>query len=255
MTLKLWHIVLATGLWLATAHTSQAHSYAWTDPNFNISLNYPDTWQPQGGLPTNALWQGVAPNKVSGSDQGQCTLFAKRDKRFLIYPKSQMAQVVAHESAWQNWEKIMANADDLYFYYNNLGALGRGNARYTLVDYTDNSNPKEQMLKRALVFTTLYGDTQVQLVCSAGRNQFEQFADQFGRVAGSVQFNDVQYTENYTGYYRDFLEQKTYRFKAHEPFVILFLPRKTISRFVNCPKNKDYTSCLSKPKQLQIQTH
>jgi hypothetical protein len=230
-----------------------AHSYTWHDPNFKLHLSYPDTWQQQGGLPANALWQAVAPNIDSPDDNAKCTLMAKRDKRFVIYPKNLMAQVVAHEASWQNWEQIMANADDLYFYYNNLGAIGRGDARYTLVDYTDNSNPREQTLMRALVFTSLYGDQQAQLICQAARPQFEKFADAFGKIASSIQFDDVQYAENYTGYYRDFLEQKTYRFKAHEPLVLLLLPRKTISRVVNCPKNKDYSACLSKPKQPQIQ--
>ncbi len=227
---------------------AQAHYWAWGDADYKYRLSFPDLWKEQGGLPADGRIKVMAP----GNDSAACIVFARTDKRFVIYPREYMVEVVANEIDWDYWEQAVANYNDLYFYYDNFGSLGAGDARYTLVDYIDNTD-KKLMRKRAMVYGTVYGDLHMMVHCSAAIKAFDKYAADFGQIADSIQF-DPKYTPTYRGYYRDFLETKEYNHHWHERFVTLFFPRKELSAVINCPRAKDRTACLSKPKPPQIRT-
>jgi hypothetical protein len=228
--------------------TAHAHYVVWGDSQFGYSLSFPDTWKQQGGLPADGRIKVMAP----GADSATCTVFARTDKRFTIYPREYMVDVVAQEVNWDYWEQAVSNYDDLYFYYDNYGMLGAGDARYTLVDYIDNSGATP-MRKRAMVHATMYGDMQMMVHCSAAIKAFDTYAADFGQIVESIQM-DPKYTPTYRGYYRDFLETKEYNHHWHERIVLFFLPRKGMSAVVNCPRAKDIDGCLFKLKPPPIQT-
>lgn len=240
--------IFALFLLIATASSASAHYYAWNDAEFKYHLAFPDTWKEQGGLPADGRIKVLAP----GGDGASCTIFAKQERRFTIYPRDYMVDVVAQEIQWSYWEQAISNYDDLYFYYDNYGSLGGGDARYTLVDYIDYTTDPG-IRKRAMVHATLYGDLHMMSLCSAPIENYDTYADDFGQIVDSIQM-DPRYTPNERGYYRDFLETKEYNQHWFEPIVMLFYPAKTLSKAANCPRAKDKAACLYKRKPPQIRT-
>jgi hypothetical protein len=256
-------------LFILVAAPASAHYVAWSDPDFKFTMAFSDLWKDQGGLTGDARIKVAAP----GGDGANCIIFAKSDKRFTIYPRDYMLDVVAQEIQWDYWKQALSNSDEQTFYYDNYGALGSGDARYTLVDYIDR-NGAEPVRKRALVAATIYGDLHVMTHCSAPIPKFRNYWQEFGRVTDSVQF-EQRYASTYRGDYRDFLETKEKGIHFHEKIVSLFWPRKAVSAIVNCPRagefvpqydslsqtterwkrfSKDFEECLYKPKPPQIQT-
>jgi hypothetical protein len=231
----------------APAH-AQAHYFAWIDADYGFKVAFPDTWKQQGGLPADARIRLLAP----GPAGAQCTVFTRHDNRFTIYPHDYLVDVVAQQIQWDYWDQAVANYDDLYFYYDNYGALGGSDARYTLVDYIDRTT-EPGIRKRAQVFATIYGNLHMMTLCSAPLKDYDAYAADFGQIVDSINFAP-QYTPNVRGYYRDFLETKEYNYHWYEPIISLFLPRKTMSTYVNCSRTKDFSACSSKPNPLPIQT-
>lgn len=245
-------LILALLALFVTVTPVQAHYYAWTDDAFNFTMSFPDLWKSQGALPENGRIKVMGPALENGQGGANCTVFATQDKRFLIYPRDYMLDVVAQEINWTYWEQAVSNYNDLYFYYDNYGALGKGDARYTLVDYIDRSE-EPGIRKRAWVHASLYGDLHMMVHCSAPIELFDQYANDFGQIVGSIQF-EPQYARAYRGLYRDFLRTKEYNMHWHEPIVMLFFPRKMKAKMLNCPLSEDYDACLYKPKPLPIRT-
>ena len=239
-------LVLAAFLVFVGGSGAKAHYYAWGDADYKFNVAFPDTWKEQGGLPGEARIKLMAP----GNDQAMCTIFAKKDRRFVIYPRNYRIDVVAQEINWNYWEQAVSNYDDLYFYYDNYGGLGAGDARYTLVDYIDRGGTPVR--KRAWVTATLYGDVQMMVHCASTIESFDKYVSDFGQIADSIQF-EPKYTYNERGYYRDFLETKEYNIHWHEPIFMFFWPRKTMSAIINCPLSEDYSACSYKRKPPQIQ--
>lgn len=240
--------IFAFILLFSTVSVANAHYDAWNDAQFRYHMSFPDSWKMQGGLPGDGRIKVLA----SGTDGATCTVFAKQDKRFTIYPRDYMLDVVAQEIQWDYWEQAISNYDDLYFYYDNYGSLGGGDARYTLVDYIDYTT-EPGIRKRALVHATLYGDLHMMTLCSAPIESFDSHLSDFGQIVDSIQF-DPKYTPNPRGYYRDFLETKEYNQHWFEPIVMFFYPLKTMSEVANCPRAEDKSACLYKRKPPQIRT-
>ena len=240
-------LILSVFLAALAANPASAHYYAWQDADYKFTMAFPDLWKEQGGLPGDARIKILAP----GVDQAQCSIYAKKDRRFVIYPRDYLTDVVAQEIQWDFWEQAVANYDDLYFYYDNYGGLGAGDARYTLVDYIDTTT-EPGVRKRAWVTASIYGDMDVMVHCSSTIESFEKHAADFGQVAQSVQFSP-QYTHNIRGYYRDFLETKEYNIHWHEPLFVLLMPSKSLAAAANCPRSENYKACLYKRKPPQTQ--
>jgi hypothetical protein len=238
--------LFALFLLLATVSGAEAHYNAWNDPDFRFDVAFPDTWKEQGGLPANGRIKVLAP----GGDGAYCTVFAKEDRRFTIYPRDYMVDVVAQEIQWDYWEQAIPNYDDLYFYYDNYGSLGAGDARYTMVDYIDRTTDPG-IRKRAMVFATLYGDLHMMTLCSSPIETFDKHVSDFGQIVDSIEF-EPRYTTNPRGYYRDFMETKEYNQHWFEPIVMFFYPLKTMSEVANCPRSEDKAACLFKRKPPQI---
>lgn len=245
--MRLSALLFSAFLVLATVNGAQAHYYAWQDADYKFTMAFPDGWKEQGGLAADDRIKILAP----GNDGAQCSIFAKRDNRFTIYPRDYLTDVVAQEIQWNFWEQAVANYDDLYFYYDNYGGLGASDARYTLVDYIDKTT-EPGVRKRAWVTATIYGDMDVMVHCSSTIESFEKHAADFGQITQSVQFAP-QYTRNIRGYYRDFLETKERNIHWHEPLFVLLMPTKSLAAAANCPRAKDTNACLYKRKPPQTQ--
>ncbi len=240
--------MLFAALLLLLPLSAQAHYVVWGDAEYRFHLSFSDLWKQQGGLPADGRIKVMAP----GNDGATCTVFAREDKRFMIYPRTYMTEVVAQEINWDYWEQAVANYDDLYFYYDNYGGLGSGDARDTLVDYIDTSG-HEPVRKRAMVFAGLYADLHMMVHCSAPIKSFQKYAADFGQVIDSIQF-EPRYAKDYNGYYRDFLKKDLRGQHWFEPLFVFLIPRKEISATFNCPRAEDRQACLSKLKPLPIRS-
>ena len=245
-------LLLALCVMLKTV-PANAHYVVWRDPDFKVDLSYPDDWKAQGGLPGDARYRVTAPE-----DGAQCTLFTKTDKRYTIYPRDYIADILAQEMQWDYWEQAVANYDELTFYYDNFGALDGGPARYTLVDYVDRTpekNGAQPVRKRAWVYGAIAGTMHINIHCSSTIESFEKHAGDFGQIIDSVQF-PAPYATTYRGDYRDVLNKKERADAANfvGPLIVYLLPRKPLARLIHCPKNLEYPACLFKPKPRQIPT-
>ena len=255
MTKRFWLFsLLACLAVMATASPAAAHYVTWRDPDFNIDITFPDTWKTQGGLNADGRYKVLAP----GADSAQCTLSAKNDRRYMIYPRDYVADILAQDMQWHYWEQTVSNYDDLYFYYDNFGALNGGPARYTLVDYIDRTPEKTggaSVRKRAWVYGAIAGELHVNVICSATLNSFESHADDFSQIIDSVSF-PAPYTTTYNSAYRDVLKKNTTSPVSQTlgPLLVYLLPRAPFSRLINCPKTMEYPACLFKPKQRLIPT-
>lgn len=237
---------------LAMPQLVEARHFVWRDPDFKIDVTYPDSWQAQGGLPGDGRYKVSAP----GQDEAQCLVFAKKDRRYVIYPRDYVTDILAQDMQWSYWEQAVASFDDLYFYYDNFGALNGGPARYTLVDYIDRTaekNNQPALRKRAWVYGAIAGDMHVNVHCSSTLAEFENYADDFSQIIDSIKF-PAPYAATYNGDYRDVLEKNktSYVTKIVGPIFVYLLPRKPFARIVHCPKNTGYPKCLFKPKPRQI---
>lgn len=227
---------------------AMAHYYAWSDIEHRFTVSFPDLWKDQGGLPKDGRIRVLAP----GADGASCLVFARRDGRFTIYPRDYLVDVVAQEIQWDYWDQAVANYDELYYYYDNFGALGAGDARYTLVEYIDRTT-YPGVRKRAIVYATIYADLHMMVHCSAPIETFHTHADDFGQIVSSIKFQP-RFTPNERGYYRDFMETKEYGVHWHEPIISLFWPRKQMDAVAQCPRSEDFKECLFKQKPLPIRT-
>jgi hypothetical protein len=244
--------LLTVAVAVLTALPASAHFVIWRDPDFKTDITYPDTWRAQGGLPGEGRYKIVAP----GNDAAQCILFNKTDRRYTIYPRDYVSDVLAQDMQWSYWEQAVASYDDLYFYYDNFGALNGGPARYTLVDYIDRTPEKRgqpAVRKRAWVYGAIAGDMHINVHCSANLDSFESYADTFAQIIDSVSF-PAPYAATYNGDYRDVLRKHKRSTNIIGPLLVYIMPRAPFTRIIHCPKNGEYPACLFKPKQRQIPT-
>lgn len=203
--MKMRFALFALGFVMAlAANASQATAslYVWEDPKYQIVFSFPDEWVPQGALTWPEIYRLVA----DGQDKAECTLYSHYDRRFMVYPRRYMDDVVNEEMDWGYWEKHFANSDNVYFHYDREGGLGAGDARYALVDF-DKTVGAETHRKRAFVFATIYADLQVVFQCESLKDRFTRYEGVFGSVTGSIQFKP-KYAPEKQGMYRDFLTLK-----------------------------------------------
>ena len=190
--------------------SSKARTYVWSDPVFDYTLAFPDSWN---HTLATADPDGVDRIKMIAPGRGQpnCRVAAKRDKRFTIYPRRLYPNVVYKEIRWPHWDQVTAAMDERFFYFFQSGGVSHGDARYTLLDFEipedSNKAVPESALnkKRALIYASIYGDFQMIVQCTAPQASFSKYLADFNKLISGIHFRP-QYHPHLHGYYRDFLE-------------------------------------------------
>lgn len=197
-----------------------AKSYVWGDPDFGFTVKYPDSWKAQGGLTPEQQLRVIATQS-----QAQCSFEASQDRRFLVYPRRFDKEILSNEFNWTRWENITANYEDRFFHFDKTGSLGRGDARYTVVDYLDVKNGVEKS-KRELIYASIYGDMSFVARCASAPHNYDEFFDTFMRMISSVDFTPA-YSMHKNSYYRNFLGNGYVKPKKPN-FFTKYLPHKKI---------------------------
>ncbi len=201
---------------MAVASISFAKSYVWTDPAFGFTIQYPDLWKAQGALTATEQLELLAPQGMAS-----CRLEASEDRRFLVYPRRFDDEILAKEFEWSYWEDVTSHYEDRFFHFDKFGSIGRGDARYTVVDYI-----ADGQVKRELIYASIYGDMHFRARCASPQHLYDDYFDQFMMMVSSIDFKPA-YTAHRNSYYRNFMGNG-YE-KPKEPnFFTKILPHKKI---------------------------
>lgn len=214
--------ILFSFLFLAlvfTPHVVMAKSYTVFDSEFGFVFNFPDSWKSQGSLA-----DGEKIHLVSSKGEAECKLSAVEDRRFLVYPRRFDKEILSQEFDWSYWEDVTADYQDRFFHFDNVGSIGRGDARYTVVDYSSNDGQS----KREVIYASLYGDMYFVARCYTDQNLYDEYVDHFMSMIGSIDFKPA-YSAYNNGYYRNFMGDGYV--KPNPPSVLSkTLPEKKINR-------------------------
>lgn len=185
------------------AASAKADVWFWQDDRTSLTITFPDTWDVTSNRAPDDIFTIVAP----GRDNAMCRIRAREDRRFLIYPVRYMSSVqkIAYSSDfWQyyiNGDYDLVNLDVMQ----DEAGLGRGFGSYALATF-DAPGPDDRVLKRGLMFASLYNDKAYIVDCSADAHAYNNWAGLFQSIVKSVDFKKV-YHEYPHGHYRDFLSQ------------------------------------------------
>ena len=122
---------------------ARAEVFVWSDPQFGMTMSFPDDWMRQTQTPDDMRLYIRAPQ---GQDHAACRVFANKDGRFLYVPASAQHEVSAFV---QDTKAAQALLNGRLEYnnvrlvgYQNIGGLGKGPATVAVAQYTKDWNGK-----------------------------------------------------------------------------------------------------------------
>lgn len=192
---------------IGSFQTARAEVLVWNDPQFGISVTFPDTWAQGLAHRDYERLKVIAP---SGNDKVKCSLSAKKDQRYLIYPQSFMQEIINKERGKDFWLGHLSDYEniDIHRIMEDKG-LGDGDATYATADYIkhDGVSPVQT---RAFMFAGLYYDIAVIYHCEAPVQMYAQWQPEFAKIMSTIDYKKM-YNEHITGHYRDdFLHEPPY---------------------------------------------
>jgi hypothetical protein len=137
-------------------------------------------------------------------DYATCVISAKQDERFKIYPIHYSGALQRENYSKDMWEDYYnGQTSTVYHLVKDDAGLDEGFASMASVSYETAVGPR--MVKRAIAFASLYGNTLYGVECSAEESAYGRWHDQFMSFVKAVDFKRT--TNNaLSGYYRDFIE-------------------------------------------------
>ncbi len=190
-------------LGVSGAHVSSARADAvfhWHDAHTKLSVAYPDTWRMVHDQKPDDILTIMAP---SDGAFPMCRVRVREDRRSVIYPQRYSTNIQHVNYSRDFWEGYVGE-----FAAANLGevgddaALGRGFGSYANMSFISDSGPRMQ--RRGIAFVSLYRDNAYIFECSAQASLYEQWHDEFLRIASSINFRK-EIHELPGGHYRHFV--------------------------------------------------
>ncbi|MCM2344606.1 MAG: hypothetical protein NDJ24_08600 [Alphaproteobacteria bacterium] len=193
--------VMAMALLTGSASMAKADYFVWEDTKTGLTLSYPDTWQVENGQDHDDLVTLAAP---SGRAHAFCRIRSHEDKRYAIFPPRFNPSVQKIEYSLNFWDQYLREYKhpELYNLQDGTG-LGRGWASFAEGGYVG-SVPYPEMERRAVLFASLYNNRVYVLDCSAHKDAYDQWKEQFLSIAKSIDFKKANH-ELMTGNYRNFM--------------------------------------------------
>ena len=198
-------LVVCLGAFIVAAAVrtpAEAEVFVWDDPEYNISIVFPDDWRVQQNLNTDVRLHILAPQ---GRDYAACTITAKRDGRFAMYPDryTQRINSIVFNTIGLVEHLNLTERDDVRLVHrSDYAGFGKASAVYAEAEYT-----KDLVLNhfpmRSLMFATLYGDMYFVFECEAASRNWPYWEPVFLNIAKSVDFPLRQHSTP-NGFYRDF---------------------------------------------------
>lgn len=204
-------IVIAGFMILGGAQAARADYSIWRDVDTGLSLSFPDTWQQTNNANPDDIVTIMAP---SGRAHASCSIKARADGRYLVYPPRFSDEIQKFDFSEAFWERYLGAYDHhvINIVYDGAG-LGRGFASYADASYRSEV-PGPYMRRRGLMFATLYNDTQYILDCSSHADAFDKWKPLFLSIAKSVDFRPA-HSQTVGGNYRNFLK---------DPYMLFAIP-------------------------------
>lgn len=186
-----------------------AERYYWQDPQSGASLSFPDSWK----LVNNNNAGDVLTIRAPGvHDFAECRLNVQPEGRFKIYPVGYSPEIQRLNISGAYWDEFYGTYNDVVFgeLRDNAG-LGRGLGSLVTARYETAKGAR--MIKTSMGFASYYNNHIYTIECSAEQGSFPAWEQAFLNVVQSVDFKKTT-DHNYTGYYRDFLSDKTLRIRG-----------------------------------------
>lgn len=183
---------------------AQAEVFAWKDPQFNISLTYPDDWMYQATEKTHSRLHIVAPQ---GQDEAACRVIASNDNRFLYVPPQgavQVSQFVQDEKALEKFYAGYLNYNNVRLVsYRDIASLGKGPATMAVAQFYKPVGDR-QIPMQSLAFGGYVQGLETFFQCESAANAWDKWQSIFVNMASTFDF-PARTSPLKNGYYRDFM--------------------------------------------------
>jgi hypothetical protein len=189
--------------------TAQAEQFYWQDRASGASLSFPDSWKQVNNNNPGDVLTIRAPGLYHDAE---CRLNVQPEGRFKIYPVDYSGEIQRLHISAPYWEEFYATHNDVVFgeVRDNAG-LGRGFASLVTARYETAKGAR--MIKTSMGFASYYNNHIYTLECAAEQSAYADWERTFLSIVQSVDFKKTT-DHNYTGYYRDFLSDKTLKIRG-----------------------------------------
>lgn len=176
--------LVLTAFVLFFASPSQAEYFVWKDADTGVLLSYPDTWRQALDYAADERLVIEAP----GTDQARCSVKAREDRRFLVYPQRYRAAIQEQAYSEDFWNDYLASYDNVVIHNMQDGTgLGQAFASMVTASYIT-AHPLKNQHKTSIASAGLYGDTAFIYECSALAQAFPQYQVIFQSIMKSISF-------------------------------------------------------------------
>ncbi|MCC6597981.1 MAG: hypothetical protein IT559_04255 [Alphaproteobacteria bacterium] len=199
---------------LGSVFPASAEVFYWQDPGSKMSLSFPDRWAQVSNQYPGDVITIAAPGR---NEFAGCHVNVQDDRRFAIYPAGYDAHIQRRDFSMPYWESYYGIHNNVVFrdVYDNAG-LGRGFASMAAASYETASGPK--MMKRSIAFASYYNNRVYTVECSAEDSVYPKWHNAFQSIIKSIDFHDPTNARSSTGYYRDFLRDRTLKVRGQNVF-------------------------------------
>jgi hypothetical protein len=183
----------------------KADVFVWTDPQFDLTMSFPDDWMRQRQMADNLRLHVLAPQ---GADFASCRVFASDDGRFLYIPargQIDVAQKLQDQNTLVSLirDRMDDNKNVRLIGYQPIGGLGKGPATVALAQYSKTWNGKDYGMQ-SLQFAGYMNGLETVLHCESLAQSWGRWAPIFLNMVKSFDY-PAQYGPKDNGYYRDFM--------------------------------------------------
>jgi hypothetical protein len=185
--------------------------FYWSDPHTEFSVTFPDEWRQISNQKPDDVLTIAAP----GTDNAECRLRRREDRRSVIYPRDFAPEVQRTSYSIDFWEKYLGEYDNAVVNAGRDNAgLGKGFASYADASYLAVVGPRVPM--RGIMLGGVYNDKSYIFECSAAHAAFDQWHPYFLSILKSVDFR-AEYSNRTNGYYRPFQNDPDIRIRNARP--------------------------------------
>ena len=167
---------------------AKAEVFVWTDPEFGITLSFPETWMRQAQAPGDLKLHILAPQ---GMDLAACRVFASDDGRFLYVPPRGQYQVSQLLQDSKTLSSLLQNrlgySNVKLVGYQDIGGLGKGPATVAVAEYNKNWNGKDYAMK-SIQFGGYIDGIETMFHCEALSQAWGRWVPLFMNMVKSFDF-------------------------------------------------------------------
>ncbi|HOO82617.1 MAG TPA: hypothetical protein PK513_08945 [Alphaproteobacteria bacterium] len=216
---KIFRLSSVCALALCAGVSSAAADVAmWRDVGSKMSLTYDDRWDAVSNQNPGDVLTIRAPNTAAHGlyNFAGCKVNIENDGRFKIYPRRNAGTIQRTAFSRDYWERYFGLYNDVVVHEGtDNNGLGEGFASMASFSFEDYKGAKVK--KRGIAFASHYRNRVYLVECSAEESVYHEWHNAFLNVIKSVDFHDGT---NFaiTGYYRDFLQDKTLKVRGPSVF-------------------------------------